>query len=78
MFVVIISILSTYFHSRLQMLSDFLLQTLHRELLEDTIRSVPPASNKDEIIKKIKQLATRTVSRASSKAWKKSVWSLLH
>lgn len=55
------------------MLSDFLLQTLHRELLEDTISSVPPSAKKQEVINKMKQLAARTVSHASSKTWKKSV-----
>lgn len=54
------------------MLSDFLLQTLHRELLEDTISALP-GNNKEEIVKKIKVLVARTVSRASSKTWKKSL-----
>lgn len=55
-----------------EMLSDFIIQILHRELLEDTINSVRPGSHKLETVKKIKQLASRTVSQSAAKTWKKS------
>jgi hypothetical protein len=55
------------------LLSELLLQILHRELLEDAIHSVPPGAAKIETVKKIKLLANRTVSRSALKTWKQSV-----
>jgi hypothetical protein len=60
-----------------EMLSDFIIQILHRELLEDTINGVPPGPSKSDIVKKIKLLAARTVTNSASIAWKKSVSSVL-
>ena len=56
-----------------EMLSDLIAQVLHRELLEDAISSLKPKHGKNDVVKKIKEVATRQVSRMSAKTWKKSV-----
>ena len=56
-----------------EMLSDFIIQILHRELVEDTINRVKPGPKKMDTIKRIKQSATRTAYQSSSMIWKKSL-----
>lgn len=52
---------------------DFVVQILHRELLEDAINSVPSDSAEQDIVQKMKKLASRTVARAVARTWKKAV-----
>jgi len=56
-----------------EMLSEFIIQILHRELLEDSINSVPQGPGRIDKIKRMKMLATRTVMQSTSNTWKKCV-----
>lgn len=53
-----------------EVLSDFIIQILHRELLEDCLNRVPAGSGQKNTVQRMKLLATRTVAQRTAKTWK--------